>query len=410
MTLSVEISGGTFVRALTDITYALAFAEQAEARIQRVLELLWEVLEYEHCALLIDAMPRGPLFTTIPVSHPDAERLRVRLSRLFETVSDRPIQWNGTEPYRLPEKLSAGSWSLAVPLVTVDAIVGILHVGRNTEEFTIHELRLLTIVASQLAGYSRGVQFLEQAERARTRAEQANRAKDRFLATLSHELRTPLNVVQGWLQILRGGAASGAAIQKAITIIDRNVLMQVQLVEQLLDAARIATSKLHIDVQLVEILPVINAAVDSMRPRAQKKGVELDYVVPSPRPWVIAGDPVRLEQAFANLLVNAVKFTPPGGHVRVSAAEDGSHVEVEFRDTGIGVDAEQLPKLFEPLWQADRALPPAAESGLGLGLFIVRHIVQLHGGEVRAESDGPNRGTAVRVRLPLQRSTRHETL
>jgi signal transduction histidine kinase len=396
----VEMTEGTFARALTDITSVLAFSEQAEARIQRALELLRQVVAYEHCAVLIDATSRRPLFATVPASDAADDRLRERLDRLFQTVSERPSHGIGIEPYCSPDTLPIRSWSLSVPLVTVDAIVGMLYVGRDREEYTVCELRLLTVVASQFAAYARGLQFLEQAEHARTQAEEANRAKDRFLATLSHELRTPLNVVQGWLHILRSGPPSEAATHKAITVIERNVAAQAELVGQLLDAARIATGKFHMDLQPLEVFPVITATVDDVRPSAQLKGVDLDYVVPSPRPWMIHGDRVRLRQAFANLLVNAVKFTPRGGHVRVRVQQDGSHLDIEFRDTGIGIDPGHLARLFEPLWQADGAFTQA-ESGLGLGLSIVRHIVKLHGGEVLAESDGTGKGATFRVRLPL---------
>jgi signal transduction histidine kinase len=397
---SIDITSGTFARPLADIAYVLAFADDPDARIQRALELLGDLVGYEHSAVLIEAAPQRR-FATVPASNPDADRLRERLRRLLQTVSDHGFQGTGVEPTRVPDTSSTG-WSLAVPLITVDATVGILHVERRTGEYSVHELRLVSLVASQLAAYARGLQFLDQAGEARLKAEETTRAKDRFLATLSHELRTPLNVVQGWIQMLRSAPPGEAAAQKAFDVIERNVAVQVQLVDQLLDAARIATGKFHMEVQPLEILPVVSASVDGVRPRATLKGVELEYLVPVPRAWRIDGDPARLQQAFANLLVNAVKFTPKGGFVRVSVEEDGSHVTVAFRDTGIGIASEHLPKLFEPLWQAERPLT-REESGLGLGLGIVRHIVQLHGGDVRIESDGPDRGTHVTVRLPLNR-------
>jgi signal transduction histidine kinase len=395
-TVSIETPDGTFARALTDIAYVLAFAEQTEARIARALELLRQVVVCRHCAVLIDLTDRQ-LFVTVPASYAGADDLRVHLHELLQTVIGQPT---GVEPRHFPQARSAGSWSLAVPLVSVDATVGVLHVGRDSKEYTVHELRLLSLVASQLAAYARGVQFLEQAEQTRTKAEEATRAKDRFLATLSHELRTPLNVIQGWLHMLRSRPGDEAATEKAIAVIERNVAVQVQLVDQLLDAARISTGKLHVDIQPMEILPVINATVDGVRPSATLKGVELEFVVPSSQAWRINGDAARLQQAFANLLVNGVKFTPAGGYVRVGVDQDGSHLTIAFRDTGMGIASEHLPRIFEPLWQADDALVSGA-SGLGLGLSIVRHIVQLHGGDVLVDSDGPGQGTAVTVRLPL---------
>ena len=294
----------------------------------------------------------------------------------------------------------AEPWSLAVPLVSSDAVLGILHVGRDTDEYSVHELRLVALVASQFAAYARDLQLHEQSERARTLAEKMSRAKDQFLATLSHELRNPLNVIQGWLQMLRGGPADEAAIRKALTVIERNVAVQMQLVDQLLDAARIATGKFHMDIQQLDILAVISTTVDGVRPSAAVKGLELEFSVASPRAWRIEGDPMRLERAFANLLVNAVKFTPTGGHVRITVEQLGSQLRVAFEDTGIGIASEHLPKMFDPYWQADGATP-SAESGLGLGLSIVRHVVQLHGGQIAIESDGPGQGTTVTVLLPL---------
>jgi hypothetical protein len=201
--------------------------------------------------------------------------------------------------------------------------------------------------------------------------------------------------------MLRGGAASEAETARAISVIERNVSLQVRLVEQLLDAARIATGKFDVTMQALEILPIVNAAVDGVRPNATAKGVELECVVPASPDWIIDGDPGRLQQAFANLLVNAVKFTPTGGCVRLNVKRDGSYLEITFRDTGIGIASENLPNIFEPLWQGERA-SMNSKSGLGLGLSIVRYIVQLHRGDVFVESDGQDRGTAVTVRLPLK--------
>jgi signal transduction histidine kinase len=401
--LSTETTDGNCVRALTDIGHVLAFSEQTEARLPRALELLRQMVDFKHCAVLIETTFHRQLFVTAPLSLGIADALRGRLHELLQTLREQAPQANSLEPYRVTEIAFAGPWSLAVPLVSADAILGILHVGRDTDEYSVHELRLLALVASQLAAYARDLQLLGQAERARTLAEETSRAKDRFLATLSHELRNPLNVIQGWLQMLLSGPASEAATRKALTVIERNVAVQTQLVDQLLDAARIATGKFQIDIQQLDILAVISTTVDGVRPSAALKGIELEYSVPSPHAWRIEGDPMRLQRAFANLLVNAVKFTPTGGHVRITVEQLGSQLSVAFRDTGIGIASEHLPKMFDPYWQADGATP-STESGLGLGLSIVRHVVQLHGGQVAIESDGPGQGTVVTVFLPLPAS------
>jgi signal transduction histidine kinase len=398
--ISMKATDGTYVRALADIGHVLAGSEQPEARLPRALELLRQMVDCGHCAVLIEATSQRQLFATVPASLGIADALRGRLHQLVQTLREQAPQGTALEPYRVAETAPAGSWSLAVPLVSADEILGILHVGRDSDEYSVHELRLLALVASQFAAYARDLQTLEQAERARTVAEETSRAKDRFLSTLSHELRNPLHVIQGWLQMLRSGPPSDAATRKALTVIERNVAVQAQLVDQLLDAAKIATGKFNLDVQQLDILAVITTAVDGVRPSAASKGIGLEYAVPSPRAWRIEGDPMRLQRAFANLLVNAVKFTPAGGHVRVTVEQVGSQLSIAFRDTGIGIASEHLPKMFEPYWQADGAAM-SPESGLGLGLSIVRHIVQLHGGRVVIESDGPGHGTAVTVLLPV---------
>ena len=398
--VSTETTDGNCVRGLTDIGHVLAFSEQTEARLPRALELLRQMVDCKHCAVLIETTSHRQLFATVPLSRGIDDALRGCLHELVQTLREQAPQANSPDPYRVTKIACAGPWSLAVPLVSADAILGILYVGRDTDEYSVHDLRLLALVAGQFAGYARDLQLLEQTERTRTLAEETSRAKDRFLATLSHELRNPLNVIQGWLQMLRSGPASEAATRKALIVIERNVAVQAQLVDQLLDAARIATGKFHMDIQQLDILAVISTAVDGVRPGAALKDIELEYAVPSPHAWRIEGDPMQLQRAFANLLVNALKFTPTGGHVWVTVEQLGSQLSVAFRDTGIGIASKHLPKIFEPYWQADGETL-STESGLGLGLSIVRHVVQLHGGQVAIESDGPGQGTVVTVRLPL---------
>ncbi len=396
--VSVEIADGTFAPAFIDIACVLAMSDHPDARISRALELLRAVVKYQYCALLIDAPPQRSRFTTVPEPHPEAGRLRGRLHRLLQTIRERFDPANSAERYGLTDMPSDGR-TLAVPLVTVDAVIGMLTVGRETE-YSVHELRRLAVAASQFAAYVRGLQFLEHAAEARARAEEASRAKDRFLATLSHEMRTPLNVVQGWLHMLRAGTAGEAELHKAMEVIERNVCLQIQLVDQLLDAARVATGKFHVDVRPLEIVSIVTAAVDAARPMAQHKSIALDFHVSPPGAWTVQGDPARLQQAFSNLLVNAVKFTPAGGSVRVTVEVSGPDVLIRFQDTGIGIAREDLSRLFDRLWQGEGALNQA-HAGLGLGLSIVHHIVQLHHGEVRAQSDGPGQGTTFVVRLPV---------
>jgi signal transduction histidine kinase len=396
--ISVEATDGACVRTLTDIGHVLAYSEQTEARLPRALELLRQMVDCDRCTVLIETFQRQ-LFATVPISAGIADTLRGRLHQLLQTLREQAPRGVALDAYRVDETAGAGRWSLAVPIVSADEVIGILHVGRDTDEYSVHELRLLALVASQFAAYDRDLQTVDQAQRARVVAEEASQAKDRFLRTLSHELRNPLSVMQGWLGILRSGPASEATIRKALKIIERNVAVQAQLIDQLLDAAKIATGKFEMEVQEIEVLPIIAATVDDLRPSAALKDIELECVIPPTCDGKIAGDSIRLQRAFTNLLVNAIKFTPSGGRVCVTAEQLGAQLSVVFRDTGRGISSDDLLRVFDPYWQADAT--STTGSGLGLGLSIVRHIVQLHGGKVLIESDGPGRGTAVTVLLPL---------
>jgi PAS domain S-box-containing protein len=234
---------------------------------------------------------------------------------------------------------------------------------------------------------------------ARLDAEEANRTKDEFLATLSHELRTPLNAILGWTQMLRKKVVDPGRVDAALDALDRNARKQAQLVEDLLDVSRIAAGRLTLDVQRIVLAPVVEAAIDTVRPALDAKRTVLSLRNDAAAA-VMDADPRRLQQVFWNLLSNAVKFTPEGGRVDVSIAAASHLVSVVVRDSGIGIDPEFLPRLFTRFEQADQSTTRAFD-GLGLGLAIVRHLVELHGGRVRAESDGPGTGATFTVTLPL---------
>ena len=242
----------------------------------------------------------------------------------------------------------------------------------------------------------------DAANAARTEAEGANRLKDEFLATVSHELRTPLNAILGWAQILREGAADPEEVTQGLATIERNAKAQAQLVEDLLDVSRIVSGKLRLHVQPVELPDVIDAAIEAVRPAAEAKGVSIHRVLDRSAGRV-SGDPDRLQQVVWNLVSNGVKFTPRGGSVQVLLQSSGGNAEIAVSDTGRGISREFLPYVFERFRQATG--PSASwNRGLGLGLSIVREIVQKHGGTVVAESDGEGKGATFRVQLPLRAS------
>jgi PAS domain S-box-containing protein len=243
-------------------------------------------------------------------------------------------------------------------------------------------------------------ELLARTQAAREEAETANRAKDDFLTTLSHELRTPLNAVFGWAAMLQSGQMDDATRARAIDTIMRNANAQVQLIDDLLDLSRIASGKLRLEPQPLEPRPVIEAAVDAVRPAALAKGIRLDMGL-DPKAGVIIGDPNRLQQVVWNLLSNAVKFTPRGGAVQIHLLERGSHVDIEVRDSGIGIAPDLLPHVFERFRQGDSS-STRLQGGLGLGLTLVKQLVEMHGGTVTAESRGVGQGATFTVRLPLQ--------
>lgn len=242
-------------------------------------------------------------------------------------------------------------------------------------------------------------ELLQRESRARREAETANRAKDDFLATLSHELRTPLNAIVGWTRMLLDGSMDERSTRHALEVIDRNAHLQVQLVADILDVSRIITGGLTLDVRPVDLGSVIGAALDSARPAADAKRIRIRVsLAPSARP--VEGDPQRLQQIVWNLLTNAVKFTPVDGVIDVQLADAGENgVRLSVADNGEGIDAAFLPHVFERFRQADSSVS-RQHGGLGLGLAIVRHLVELHGGTVRAESAGRGQGSTFTVSLP----------
>lgn len=249
-------------------------------------------------------------------------------------------------------------------------------------------------------------QLLAQEQSARQQAEAANRAKDEFLSNLSHELRNPLNIMLGWAQLLRRHQLDEATTRQALDVIERSALAQVQLIEDLLDISRITSGKLHLTRQVLNLVSVVEGAIELVQLAAEAKGIQL---VSQLNAVMIVGDSDRLQQVLWNLLSNAIKFTPSGGRVNVSLNPVQTHAEIRISDTGHGIEAELLPYVFERFRQGDSSTTKR-KHGLGLGLSIVRHITELHGGAVWAESPGEGQGTTIVVRLPLHISNSPESL
>jgi CheY-like chemotaxis protein len=228
----------------------------------------------------------------------------------------------------------------------------------------------------------------------------ANRMKDEFLSTLSHELRTPLSAILGWADLLMRGRLDPESSQRALEVIKRNALAQSSIISDVLDVSRIVSGKMRLDVRPVDLGEVLVAAIDTARPAADAKHIQIQTVV-MPNLLAIA-DPDRLQQVFWTLLSNSVKFTPPNGRITLTAARTHGHLEVRVSDTGIGIPTDFLPHVFERFRQLDSSPTRTEQSGLGLGLAIVRHLTELHGGTVLAESGGEGLGATFVVTLPVR--------
>jgi len=246
-------------------------------------------------------------------------------------------------------------------------------------------------------------QLLAREQEARKEAERANRMKDEFMATLSHELRTPLNAILGWAQLLRGASNMPAHdLAEGLEVIERNARVQTQLVEELLDMSRIVSGKLRLDIHRLDLVSIVSDAMESVRPAANGKQIDLQTKI-DPNLGPVNGDARRMQQIIWNLLSNAIKFTPGGGRVQLILRREQSQVQIIVSDNGIGINEEFMPHLFARFTQADGS-SGRKHGGLGLGLAIVRHLVELHGGTVTAHSAGQGKGATVTVSLPLAAS------
>jgi signal transduction histidine kinase/ActR/RegA family two-component response regulator len=241
--------------------------------------------------------------------------------------------------------------------------------------------------------------LLSMAEQARAEAETANRAKDEFLAVLSHELRSPLNAMLGWVRILQEAAAGNAMVDRAVETLERNIWAQTKVINDLLDISRITSGKFQLERARVDLAALIAGIVDSLRPMAAGKRLTLDVTVP-PQRLDVDGDAGRLEQVVGNVLHNAIKFTPDGGRIALRLRDGGGRAELEIADDGQGIEAELLPRVFDRFVQSEGSTT-RRHGGLGLGLAIVKHLALLHGGTVRAESEGRGRGARFTIGLPL---------
>ena len=316
-----------------------------------------------------------------------------------------------------PGALAAGHPAMrsymAVPVVARSGeVLGRLMFGHpEAAIFTERSERIIGGIAAQAAVAIDNTRLYEAAQRAaeerkllleserlaRAEAERTSQMKDEFLATLSHELRTPLSAILGWAQVLRRGTRDPADLARALQTIERNARVQAQLIEDLLDMSRITSGKVLLDIQALAPAGFIDAAIDTVRPAAEAKNIRIERQY-DPHAGLVAGDPARLQQVIWNLLANAIKFTARDGRVEVDLRQDGGNVQIAVRDNGAGIAPEFLPHVFERFRQGD-ASATRVHGGLGLGLSIVKHLIEQHGGTVRVESEGEQRGACFTIAL-----------
>jgi PAS domain S-box-containing protein len=333
----------------------------------------------------------------------------------IDDVKREPRYGKNSPYYGMPaEQLPVTSY-LSVPVISHsgDVLGGLFFGHPQPGKFSERDEITVSGLASQAAIAMDNARLYEAAKKARAeaertaaenerlfrQAEESSRLKEEFLATISHELRTPLSAILGWARMLRLGQLSKEDVTKALDTIERNARAQAQLVDDLLDVSRIITGKLRMDVRPADPNSFIDAAVEAVRPAADAKGVRVQKVIDT-GPISIPGDPVRLQQVVWNLLSNAIKFTPRGGRVQIRSERVNSHLEIIVSDTGQGIEPDFLPHVFDRFRQADQKTS-RHHGGMGLGLSIVRHLVELHGGTVEANSEGEGKGATFTVVLPI---------
>jgi PAS domain S-box-containing protein len=377
--------------------HALLRLRNAEAGLQRTSAILAAVVESSPLGIAVfdeehilrwnpaaerlfgiqSADVEGRSMTAIPWP-PSLARHRDVASRLAQREAIAPIEYE----YTREDGTAIDVAMFAAPLAHSRGYVAIFEDISNRKRFERERS-----------------EWLVRERQARAEAEYANRLKDEFLATLSHELRTPLNAILGWLMMLRQEMVDAEKRDHALDVIERNARAQQQIINDILEVAQIVRGQLRLEPQSVDVAAAVQTAIESVRPAAAAKRQNMTVEVP-PQPAIVSADPARIQQILWNLLSNATKYTPRDGRIDVTVFAGASDVEITIRDNGIGIAPEMLPHVFERFRQGD-AGPTREYGGLGLGLALVRHLAEMHGGSVRAASEGLGHGAAFTLSLPL---------
>jgi PAS domain S-box-containing protein len=339
-----------------------------------------------------------------PPDENDAGRriIKTGVAEHAREVTDEMLVAGARDPGHLELIRSLGlrSW-ISVPIIVGGRTTGAISFA-SSESGRLLEQRDLDValeLGRRVGTTIDNAHLFEMTQRERLRAEEASRAKDELLSVTSHELRTPLNAILGWSRMLRSGELGEEKRARALATIERNAMIQVQLVDDLLDFSRVITGRLRLNLAPVNPAQVVESAIDVVRPAADAKNVRLQLLI-DPNAGALSADPERLQQVVWNLVSNAVKFTPKGGRVHVQVHRQDSDVVITVSDTGAGIEPSFLPYVFEPFRQQDASITRSF-GGLGLGLAIVKHLVELHGGRIEAQSEGPSKGASFVVHLPV---------
>lgn len=401
------------LRVLRDMDQAIMAAHSPQAIAEAILPGLRRLIPFDRASVsLIDQQTKEIEFLTVWPVQSKAIKVGTRISigqnwpdwlrggrpQIISDLQDSPVN-----DAVMTARRAAGIRSLIiVPLTVGNDLIGTLNLGARKANFYSEEQADLAFdVAHTLALAIQNARLYEAERQARSAAETADRLKDEFLATVSHELRTPLNAIVGWNHLLRSRQLSQEVTDRALETIERNARAQSQLINDLLDVSRIISGRLRLNIVTVDLLPIIQETLISVRPAAEAKSINLTTRLDASA-GLVTGDPDRLQQVLWNLLQNAIKFTPNNGTVTISLSAADNHLLLVVSDTGKGISPEFLPYIFERFRQADSS-STRSYGGLGLGLSIVRNLVELHGGIVTASSPGENQGATFTIRLPLAR-------
>ncbi len=393
-------------RTLYDIAQGFDSPLDALLRLRRALGLLRRIVPADRCALLEAPAGAAARFVVEPDVPEERECLRWVLERYLAVATDEPAPAADWLPLDVAPFVSCAS-HLAVPLVALDRVQGVLFVSHGgPDAYTDDHLRLLSIGASQIAAYltacrlrEQEAQIVSEHEAARAAAEAENCAKDEFLAMLGHELRNPLMPIGIAMRRIRGVAERDPAVQEAREVVERQVKHLAHLLDDLLDVSRLTRGKIELRKETVALQTVVAEAIEATRGFIDDRTHVVSVSLPDAPLWFEA-DPTRITQVAGNLLENAAKYTPRGGEISVTGYRERDEVVLSVHDNGIGIPPEMLRQVFDLFAQAEQPLA-RPEGGLGVGLTLARRLIELHGGTIIGQSEGPGRGSEFVVRLPV---------